>query len=249
VQSIAIANYLKANNRKRRRVELQQKNSIAVIIPIFNEEETIPVTISQLTELDMALEIYVVDDGSTDHSLERIKKSNARVIVHPANLGQWAALRTGFSVALSNGAKTFVSIDGDGQHDPADLPKLVEPIIKNEADLVIGSRFLNETSPEMYVYRSLGIKIFNRILDMTANIKLTDCTSGYRAYSAELLRKTLPFLRENQFGALEFLMCVARNKARILEVPVKSKHNPKSKKGSLRYGYNLTRTIIKELFR
>ena len=224
-----------------------KSKSIYVVIPAYNEEKTIGEIVEELRMLDLNLKIIVVDDGSRDETAERAERAGAMVVRHPVNLGQWAAMRTGFTISLMEGADVVVSLDGDGQHVPRDLSTLVEPILKGEADLVVGSRFLNGEDPEMPRYRRVGIRLFNKLIELIVGGKLTDCTSGYRAHSMEFVRKVLPYLTENQYGALEFLIKALRQKARIVEKPVRMKNNSVSKKGKITYGYNLLRTFFKSI--
>lgn len=220
---------------------------IYVFLPAYNEEKRIEQVVNGLKQLELNMKIFVIDDGSTDGTAEIAKKAGAFVVRHPVNLGQWAAMRTAFLISLREGAEVMVSVDGDGQHDPRDLPKLVKPILDGEADIVIGSRFLNGEVSEMPGYRRVGIGVFNKLLETRIKRKLTDCTSGYKAYNLALVREILPNLTENQYGALEFLIEGARKEAKILEKPVRMRNNGVSKKGRIRYGYNLLRTLTKDL--
>jgi len=218
-----------------------------VFLPACDEEKHIEEMVNQLKQLKLNLKIYVIDDGSRDATGEIARKAGAVVVRHPVNLGQWAAMRTAFMISLIEDADVMVSVDADGQHEPSDLPKLVEPILEGKADIVIGSRFLEDESPEMPKYRHAGIKLFNRLVEIIAKKRLTDCTSGYKAYNMSLVRKALPNLRENQYGALEFILEAARQKARIIEKSIRAKNNAVSKKGKIEYGYNLLRTIFERI--
>lgn len=220
---------------------------IHVVIPAYEEEKNIGWVIERLKRLNLDLEIWVIDDGSKDGTAEKARKAGAKVVKHFVNLGQWAALRTGFVLALLNEAKTIVSIDADRQHDPRDLLRLVGTLNGENDDLVIGSRFLRTEKPNMLRHRKLGILFFNKLIEIMTKCKLTDCTSGYRAYKADVIQKILGMLREEQYGSLEFIAKIVRQKAKIKEIPIKARTNTSSKKGELRYGYNLFRTILKEL--
>jgi len=217
---------------------------IYVLIPAYNEEKTVGEVINGLKQLDLNLKIIMVDDGSRDKTAERAREAGATVVRHVVNLGQWGALRTAFTVSLLNHAEIVVTLDGDGQHSPKDLPSLVQPLLRNEADFVIGSRFMNITKPDMHTYRYLGIKFFNKILRLNNGLELSDCTSGYKAYRASLVARLLPRLRENQYGALEAIIQASKLGARICERPITSIPSEKTTKGTLRYAYNLLRTIF-----
>ena len=217
---------------------------IFVFLPACDEEQHIEELVTQLKQLELNLKIHVIDDGSKDATGEIARKAGAVVVRHPVNLGQWAALRTAFVISLLEDARVMVSVDADGQHDPSELPRLLEPILDGTADIVIGSRFLENANPEMPTYRHAGIKLFNRLLELFTKKQLTDCTSGYRAYNMTVVRKILPKLRENQYGALEFISEAVRQRARIIEEPIPSRTNDVSKKGKIRYGYNLLRSLL-----
>jgi len=219
-----------------------------VIIAAYNEEETVGEVIEGLKKLDLNLKIIVVDDGSRDRTAEKAREAGALVVRHWVNLGQWAALKTAFTISSLEGAEIVVTLDADGQHSPKDLFSLITPVLNEEADLVIGSRFLGQDKPHMDSYRYFGIKFFNKLMKLSTGLELSDCTSGYKVCHGKLVANLLPMLNENQYGALEFLIEATRQRARILEKPVMAKHNTVSKKGKMKYGYNLFRTIIKYLF-
>jgi glycosyltransferase involved in cell wall biosynthesis len=221
---------------------------IYAVIPAHNEEETVGEVVKGLKQLDLDLKIIVVDDGSNDKTAKRAREAGATVVMHLVNLGQWAALRTAFIISLLNHAEVVVSLDGDGQHLPKDLPPLIQPILKNEADFVIGSRFINESKPLMHPHRYFGIKFFNKLINLITGLNLTDCTCGYRAYRADLVAKLLSRINENQYGSLEAIIQASRLKARICETPIISFPSKKTTKGNLRYAYNLLRSIFKFMF-
>lgn len=226
----------------------KNNKSIHVCIPACNEEEKVGDVVRGLNELELNLKVHVIDDGSMDGTRESAMKAGAIVVEHPVNLGQWAALRTGFAISSIEEADVMVSIDADGQHDPRDVGLLVEPVLNGEADIVIGSRFLNGDTPSMPRYRFVGIKVFNKVVQILTKKKLTDCLSGYKAYNMSIVRKILPYLKEDQYGALEFLIKALRHQAKVIEKPVRMNSNSHSTKGKLRFGYNLLRTVIKQCF-
>jgi len=221
---------------------------IFVFIPAYNEEESIERVINGLKKLKLNLKIYVIDDGSTDRTAGKARKAGATVIRHPINIGGGAAIRTAFTLAILNNAEYIVTLDGDGQHDPKDLLKIIEAA-KDGVDLVIGSRFLKKQKQEMPRYRLMGIRLFSRLLTKKVKTKITDATSCYRVYKTKMLRRTLPKLRENQYYGLETIVRMAENRAKIKEVSITSipRICGKSKKGVLKYGYNLMRTLLRTL--
>ena len=193
--------------------------TVAVVIAALNESESIGGVLSSLpAELEgLAVLPVLVDDGSSDGTGEVAAQGGAVVVRHPRNLGQGEGLRTGFAVAAGLGADVVVTMDADGQHDPADLPALVGPVVRDEADYVQGSRFLGEYDDQGGA-RHLGIKIFTLLLNVVARLRITDCTNGFRAVrAAELQRLTLV---EDRFSASEILIQAAVHGLRVQEVPV-----------------------------
>ncbi len=225
----------------------RSRPNIHVVIPAYNEEKTIGKVVRGIKELDPRINVIVVDDGSDDATFKVAEEAGATVVRHPINLGQWAALRTGFTISLMNDADIIATLDGDGQHDPTDLHTVIQPILLGKADLVIGSRFMNDEKPKMPFYRYFGIKFFNSLLRLFTGVRLTDCTSGFKAYRASLILLLLSKLKENQYGALEVIVKARRLGARICERPIKSLAAVKTSKGKLKYGYNLLRSLLNAL--
>jgi glycosyltransferase involved in cell wall biosynthesis len=128
--------------------------NITVIISAYNEEVSIG-SIVLLTKL-YADNVIVVDDGSTDRTAEVARKAGAQVIVHEASKGKAESLKVGFNTAADMGADIIVTMDSDGQHNPADIPRLVAPILKGDADMVNGSRYLNYPGKNVPLYRRVG---------------------------------------------------------------------------------------------
>jgi glycosyltransferase involved in cell wall biosynthesis len=222
---------------------------IYVLIPAYNEENSIGNVIEGLKKLDMDLEIIVVDDGSKDSTRDVAMKAGALVVRHAVNLGQWAALRTAFMISLLDNAEIVITMDADGQHCPENLLTIATPVLKGEADLVIGSRFLDANKPDMQIHRYYGIKFFNVLLAFITGLKLSDCTCGYKAYRGKILYSLLPLLKENQYGALESLILASRRRARICERPIISIRSNRTTKGRLRYAFTLFRTILKTIIK
>ena len=222
-----------------------KNDKISVIIPAYNEENTIDDVLYEISHLDDNYQIIVVDDGSIDKTATIARKhSKVEVISHPVNLGQWAALRTGFIAALQNKSKIIVTFDADGQHDSKYIQELTTPILRKEAEIVSGSRFILNSVGEVTTHRKIGIRFFNWIMGIITNQSYSDCTCGFKAIDAEYLRTVLTDLKENQYGTLEFLIKMSKSNIRITEVPIPLLESPISSKGVLKFGYNLLRTII-----
>lgn len=227
-----------------------RSRKIQVFIPAFDEAGTIGDVVKGLKRLDLNLDVFVIDDGSTDGTGKIAEDAGATVVRHPINLGGGAAIRTAFILALINGAEYIVTMDGDGQHDPKELPILIEAIKKEKAGLVIGSRFLENKNLEMKLYRNLGIRFFSWLISKITKKNITDGTSCYRIYNMQSVGKILKKLRENQYYALEITKMLIENETIVIEIPITDKKRIKgnSKKGILKYCYNLIRVIVRTLF-
>jgi len=203
---------------------------IVVGIPAFNEEKNIAVLIIQLKKI--ADKIIVCNDGSTDLTSKIAEELGAIVINHEKNLGYGAAIRSLFLKSKDLDADILVTFDADGQHRIEDIDKVINPIINGESDLVIGSRFLDESKKEVPLYRKVGIKVITKITNATIKKQLTDSQSGFRAYSKKVLNELNP--SELGMGiSTEILIKASAKNFRISEVPIKiiyngdtSTHNP-----------------------
>lgn len=203
---------------------------IIVGIPAFNEEKNIASIITKLSNI--ADLVIVCNDGSTDMTSEISKKMGAVVINHEKNLGYGAAIRSLFLKAKDLDCDVLITFDADGQHRIDDIKNVIEPITNQEADLVIGSRFLDESEKEVPQYRKAGIKIITKITNASIKKQLTDSQSGFRAYS----KKVISELNPSEVGmgiSTEILIKASSKDFRITEVPIKilysgdtSTHNP-----------------------
>jgi len=163
---------------------------IVVGIPAFNEEKNIAVLIIQLKKI--ADKIIVCNDGSTDLTSKIAEELGAIVINHEKNLGYGAAIRSIFLKSKDLNGDILVTFDADGQHRIEDINKVINPIINGESDLVIGSRFLDESAKEVPRYRKAGIKLITKITNASIKKQLTDSQSGFRAYSKKVLNELNP---------------------------------------------------------
>jgi len=201
-------------------------------IPAFNEEKNIAAIITKLA--DITDTIIVCNDGSSDLTSDIAEKMGAFVINHEKNLGYGAAIRSIFLKAKELDGDILVTFDADGQHRIEDIEKVTKPIIDQEVDLVIGSRFLDESEKEVPQYRKVGIKVITKITNASIKKQLTDSQSGFRAYS----KKVLAELNPSELGmgiSTEILIKASSKNFRITEVPIKilyagdtSTHNPVS---------------------
>jgi len=190
---------------------------IVAAIPAFNEEATIArVVIRSGRHVDKVL---VCDDGSTDMTGEIAERLGAEVVRHERNLGKGAAIRSLFDFAKRLGADVVVTLDADGQHDPEEIPKLVEPILSGKADIVIGSRSLAET--EMPRYRRIGRAALDRATVAAGPVKVADTQSGFRAYSKDAVTS----LQVTEYGiGVDSEILMKAEGLSLAEVPVGCKY-------------------------
>ncbi len=198
---------------------LQQVKTL-IIVPAYNEEGSIVKTVNEILDLGGSLSVVVVNDGSTDNTAREARTTRAYVISLPFNLGIGGAVQTGFKFAQQNGFDLAVQVDGDGQHDINFLKRLIEPVINNEADMSIGSRFI----PPFLGYQSsfvrrIGINFFARLISVITQYKVTDPTSGFRAYNKKMIALFAKYY-PHDFPEPEAIVVAGRYRARIVEVPV-----------------------------
>ncbi|MGZ4430008.1 MAG: glycosyltransferase family 2 protein [Gaiellales bacterium] len=229
----------------------QFAGGIAVVIPAYNEAENIGHVLAALPErvCDLTLHAIVVDDGSADATTQRARRAGAAAVRLPLNRGQGAALRTGYRLALSTGAEVVVSMDADGQHQPSELSRLVQPIVADEADVVGGSRVLGDADPS-HAARELGIKLFAQLLSLLTWSRVTDPACGYRAVRTEALRG-LEF-RQDQFHNSEFIVEASKKKLRTTEVPVtvtRRISGDSKKPAHFRYGMGFANALVRAWLR
>ena len=205
---------------------------ITVGIPAYNEEKNIAGIISRVKKY--ADSIIVCDDGSNDLTGEISEQLGAIVIKHSKNKGYGAAINSLFLKAKELESDVFLTFDADGQHRIEDIPVVSDPIIKNQVDVAIGSRFLDTKSEEMPNYRKVGIKIITKITNLSIKEKLTDSQSGFRAYSKKALQEITPS-DEGMGVSTEILIKASNLELKIAEVPIKvnyggdtSTHDPVS---------------------
>lgn len=190
-----------------------------VIIPAFNEADFIASVIDGVKR-DKDTDIIVIDDGSRDKTAEIVRNLGIMVISHPYNLGYGAALQTGFRFAMSRGYEYVVTMDADGQHDPLSIPNLFKTMESTDADVVIGSRFL-EGNYKMDFARRIGSWIFARIARFYTGYRFTDPTSGFqllnqRAYLSLATEEVYPL----DYPDLNIIILLHKKRFKIVEAPV-----------------------------
>jgi glycosyltransferase involved in cell wall biosynthesis len=194
---------------------------IIAVVPAFEEEAAIGPVVAEITAFDPSIDVVVVDDGSSDGTGVAAAAAGATVVRLPFNLGIGAAVQTGFRWALERDYDLAVRLDGDGQHDPAELPKLLAPIERGEADVVTGSRFREEEDGyRPPLGRRVGITWFARLVSLLSGQRVTDTTSGFQALNRpgiELFARDYP----SDYPEVEATVLLLKHRLRLAEVHVR----------------------------
>jgi glycosyltransferase involved in cell wall biosynthesis len=194
---------------------------LSVVIPAYNEETTIAEMIARVRSVPLPKEIIVVDDSSRDATvkvLEGLEGDDLRVFRHAYNQGKGAALKTGFGHVRG----TLVVVqDADLEYDPAEYPKLIQPIIEGKADVVFGSRFAGDSHRVLYFWHSVGNRVLTTLSNMFTNLNLTDMETCYKVFRREVIDDIAPTLSQKRFGIEpELTSKVARRRLRVYEQPI-----------------------------
>jgi glycosyltransferase involved in cell wall biosynthesis len=189
------------------------------IVPAYNEERNIGRVLDELRAFDPGLEVVVVSDGSVDRTCAVAADHGAHVIRLPFNLGIGGAVQTGFRFAWEGGYQLAVRCDGDAQHDPAELPKVIAPVLAGEADIAVGSRFASGEGYRSTATRRLGIRLLALVVSAIARQRVTDTTSGFQA----LNRRALGLFAADyphDYPEVEGMVMTIKHRLRLVEVPV-----------------------------
>jgi len=225
--------------------------TIMIIIPAYNEKENLESLLPLIPKEigGRVINLLVVDDGSTDGTYEAVTEKGIAVVRNRINRGGGAALRLGFDVARAVGAEIIVTMDADHQHDPAEIEKLIHPLIQEEADIVVGSRVLGKNlSPSRIRY--LGVYVFNYLIRFLTGVKITDCSSGFRAFKLKEVSSLI--LIQDQYHTSELIIEAAKMGLGIREAPITIKQRllGKSKKGTeWAYAFSFLSVILTTWFR
>ena len=203
---------------------------ITIGIPAYNEEKNISTIIRKLQKI--TTKIIVCDDGSTDSTAKIAKEMGVLVLQHEKNLGYGSAIRSIFLKAREENSESLITLDSDGQHRIEDIQTILKPLQNKEADLVIGSRFLNDDGKNVPSYRKVGIKLLTKLANTSLEDNITDSQSGFRGYSQKIIQNITP--SESGMGVSnEILIKASKQGLKIVEVPIiilydgnTSTHNP-----------------------
>lgn len=190
-----------------------------VIIPAYNEKDSIVNTVKDIKDNAQGFDYIVVNDCSTDNTYDVCVENGLKVINLPLNLGIGGAVQTGYLYAFQNGYDIAVQFDGDGQHDAAYLNEMADYLVKNECDMVIGSRFIEKEGFQSSGLRRIGIKYFTGLIKLLTGKKITDPTSGMRMVNKKLLEK---FTDEypKDYPEPESVVTILAEKYKVTEIPV-----------------------------
>ena len=193
-----------------------------IIIPAYNESENILNTVKVIQEDAPDFDYVVINDCSKDNTLQLLVENHINYVNLPVNLGIGGAVQTGYKYALENNYDVAVQVDGDGQHDPKYLKVLVDALEKNDADMVIGSRFINNEGFQSTFMRRVGIVYFTKLIHLLTGKTITDPTSGFRMCNRkviELFSKDYP----RDYPEPESIVALLKRNMNVMEVPVQMK--------------------------
>ena len=211
---------------------------ILAIVPAYNESGNIERTVNEIKSVPLPLDVLVVNDGSVDTTAFKAKNSGGRVISLPFNLGIGGAVQTGFQFAEKNKYDFAVQIDGDGQHDLRYLPALLASVMKEEADVTIGSRFIKPfLGYQSSFVRRIGIHFFAGLISFLTRYRITDSTSGFRAFNKRAIKVFAKYYPQD-FPEPESIVVAKQLGMRIMEVPVEMRKRAAGQ-SSIRYFYTL----------
>jgi glycosyltransferase involved in cell wall biosynthesis len=220
---------------------------LSVVIPVYNEKDTIRQIYDAVKAVELDKEIILVDDRSTDGTremLQDLKGNDTRIVQHERNQGKGAALRTGFRNATGD---IVIIQDADLEYDPSQYPKLIQPILEGKADVVYGSRFVTgEYRRVLFFWHMVGNKVLTLLSNMFTNLNLTDMETGYKVFRREVLEKIQ--VEENRFGfEPEITAKIAKLNVRIYEVGISysGRTYKEGKKIGWRDGVSALRCILK----
>ena len=216
--------------------------SICVVIPAFNEGKTVGRVVREVTAAVPAADVVVVDDGSSDDTAVISEAAGAKVLSLPLNLGIGGAVQAGFRFAAACGHDIAVQVDGDGQHDPIEISRIVEPLRDRSADMVVGSRWLGRGDYTAATNRRVGMRLLAKLVSWRSGHRFTDTTSGFRAVGPRALSL---FSNEypSDFPEVETLVLAVRHGLRVVEVPVRMRPRSQGRSSiaGLRSAYYMAR--------
>jgi glycosyltransferase involved in cell wall biosynthesis len=215
------------------------------IVPAYNEEQNVGRVVDELRAFDAGLDVVVVSDGSADRTADVAAEHGARVVRLPFNLGIGGAVQAGFQYASERGYDLVIRCDGDGQHDPSELGKVLAPVLAGEADIAVGSRFTGDGEFRSSATRRIGIRLLALIVSWIAGQRVTDTTSGFQA----LNRKAIDLFAADyphDYPEVEGMVMTIKHRLRLCEVPVRmrEREHGRSSITALRSVYYMAKVLV-----
>ncbi len=219
--------------------------SLLVMIPAYNEEGNIGRVIREIGHDVSNCSILVLNDGSTDGTAQEARDQGAAVISLPFNMGIGACVQTGFKIAERLGYEFAIQVDGDGQHVAGEVATLLSPLLRDEADVVIGSRYMNSSGYRGPIARRIGSAFFSAFISAVSGQRFTDATSGFRAYN----QKALAFLARHypsDYPEVEAALALVRQGFKVVEVPVRmrARGHGRSSITAVRAAYYMVKVLL-----
>jgi glycosyltransferase involved in cell wall biosynthesis len=216
-----------------------------VIVPAYNEEYSIEKVIKDIRTYSEQADILVVNDGSTDLTSKKAKARKAMVLDLPFNLGIGGAMQAGYRYAYEKGYDMAIQVDGDGQHDPQEIPKLLQALEGQQGDMVIGSRFIAHSKYKASIMRRVGGVILSGVLSRIIKQNITDPTSGFRAANRKAIR-LFAFHYPQDYPEPEVLVLLSKSGLKIAEVPVtmKRRYSGESSITKIRAIYYMVKVLL-----
>lgn len=219
-----------------------------IIIPAYNEEKNIYNVITSIRNNNVFADVIVVNDGSKDNTYFEAKKAGAEVINLSENLGIGGAVQTGYIYALNKGYDVAVQIDGDGQHDPKDLENLIKRMEESNFDMIIGSRFVEETNYIPSIFRAMGIRYFSKLVSLLCGSDYYDTTSGYRLINKKAIKLFAKYYPKD-YPEVETIVYAYKNGLKVKEIGVnmRQRHEGKSSITPIKSAYYMIKVTLSTL--
>lgn len=223
-----------------------------VIIPAYNEEESIVRAVSEVKKSAEDFDVVVINDCSEDSTADRCKNAGAEVIDLPVNMGIGGAMQAGYRYAVRNDYELAVQVDGDGQHDPSFIGMMYDLLVSENADMVIGSRFIEKKGYQSSFPRRCGIRYFSRLIRLLTGKKITDPTSGFRMVNSTVLKMFAEDYPKD-YPEPETLVRLLKKNMKVIEAPVvmrprKAGRSSINFKWALYYMVKVTIAVIRQGF-